>query len=44
MCGNETFAIEVSSVSMNVASITDTAMSHGFTANFGWAADMTAKR
>jgi hypothetical protein len=29
MCGSETFATAVSSTSMNVASITEIAMSHG---------------
>ena len=29
MCGRETFATAVSRTSMNVASITETAMSHG---------------
>ena len=29
MCGSETFATAVSRTSMNVASITETAMSHG---------------
>jgi hypothetical protein len=32
MCGNDTFAIAVSSNSMNVASVTVIAMNHGFIA------------
>src|ERR1051325_8881502 len=32
MCGSETFATEVSSTSMNVASMTDPAITHGFAA------------
>src|ERR1700730_14142597 len=34
MYGNDTFAIDVSSSSMNVANVTVSAMNHGFTAGF----------
>jgi hypothetical protein len=34
MCGNETFATDVSNTSMNVASITDTAIIQGLKLGF----------
>ncbi len=42
MYGSATFAIDVSSNSMNVASVTVTAMSHGLTAGFPF--DMIASQ